>query len=254
MISFNANGIRAAARKGFFEWLKNENPDVLCVQETKAHESQLIEDSQFFPTGYTVSFYDAQKKGYSGVALYAKTKPDAVVKGLGFASCDDEGRYLHFEYGDLIIASIYFPSGTTGDSRQTIKYEFLERFIDHLNVIKRSGRSLILCGDYNIAHKKIDIKNWRGNLKHSGFLPEERVWMDELFGLHNMVDAFRAINSEADQYTWWSNRGNAWQNNVGWRIDYQVITNDLASKVEKVNIYKAQRFSDHAPLVITYAI
>lgn len=252
VICFNANGIRAAARKGFYDWLTKQDADFVCIQETKAQVEQLIPEEMFFPTDYHCDYYDAVKKGYSGVAIYARKKPNNVIKGLGFESCDTEGRYIQFDYDDFSIASIYFPSGTSGDERQAVKYDFLDKFANHAQQLKNDGRELILCGDYNIAHKKIDIKNWRGNQKNSGFLPEERAWMDVLYGEIGFVDAFRQINKEEEQYTWWSNRGKAWANNVGWRIDYQVVTKGFSDCVQDVSIYKDERFSDHAPLLIYY--
>lgn len=252
VISLNANGIRSAARKGFFEWLEQQQADVVCIQETKAQLSQLVEEKTFFPAGYYCEYVDAEKKGYSGVAIYSRRQPNAVVKSMGFERCDVEGRYIQFDYDDLSIISIYLPSGTSGEERQAVKYECLARFAEHFQVLKSAGRELIICGDYNIAHKKIDIKNWRGNQKNSGFLPEERAWMDELFGPMEFVDAFRIKNQLENEYTWWSNRGQAWANNVGWRIDYQVITKGLADRVVGVDIYRDQRFSDHAPLMIQY--
>ena len=252
VISFNANGIRAAARKGFYEWLLDQKADFVCVQETRAQIGQLESDPLYFPSEFYCEYFDAIKKGYSGVAIYARKKPLRVLKGLGFGTCDEEGRYIQFDYPNLSVASLYLPSGTSGDGRQDIKYDFLERFAKHLNVLKAEGRELIICGDYNIAHKKIDIKNWRGNQKNSGFLPEERSWLDELFGPLGFVDAFRQHNQEAEQYTWWSNRGQAWAKNVGWRIDYQVITPGLANCVIETSIYRDGRFSDHAPLLIEY--
>ena len=252
VISFNANGIRSAARKGFYEWLTNQQADFVCIQETKAQVPQLIPESLYFPAGFYCDYFDAEKKGYSGVAIYARHKPNAVSKGLGFDACDKEGRYIQFDYDDLSIISLYLPSGTSGEARQAVKYEFLARFADHLNELKSAGRELIICGDYNIAHKKIDIKNWRGNQKNSGFLPEERGWLDELFGSMGFVDAFRVKNQLEDEFTWWSNRGQAWEKNVGWRIDYQVITPGLVNCVAEVDIYRDERFSDHAPLLVRY--
>ena len=252
VISFNANGIRSAARKGFYEWLHSQKADVVCVQETRAQAEQLKSDPMYFPGDFYCDYFDAQKKGYSGVAIYARREPLRVTKGLGFVHCDEEGRYIQFDYPGLSVISLYLPSGTSGDGRQLIKYDFLERFASHLMGLKDAGRELIICGDYNIAHKKIDIKNWRGNQKNSGFLPEERAWLDELFGPMGFVDAFRVKNQEAEQYTWWSNRGKSWEKNVGWRIDYQVITPGLANLVAEVGIYRDVKFSDHAPLLIDY--
>lgn len=252
VITLNANGIRSAARKGFYEWLKELNADFICIQETKAQRHQLEADACYFPAGYHCEYVDALKKGYSGVAIYARKKPLAVVKGMGFDVCDDEGRYLQFDYPTFSIISLYLPSGTSGEERQAVKFDFLERFSHHLRALCQAGRELIICGDYNIAHKNIDLKNWRGNQKNSGFLPEERAWLDELFGPMGFVDAFRLKNQEQDQYTWWSNRGQAWAKNVGWRIDYQVITPGLKQHVGEVAIYRDERFSDHAPVLIDY--
>lgn len=251
VISLNINGIRAGARKGFFDWLATQDADILCLQETKAQEHQLS-DGIFRPDGYHAYYFDAQKPGYSGVAIYSRHQPEQVIKGLGWSDMDAEGRYIQVDFKGLSISSLYLPSGSSSEMRQAVKFDFLERFAPVLKQFKRRRREFILCGDWNIAHKKIDIKNWRGNQKHSGFLPEERAWMDGLFGPIGYVDAFRALNQEPDQYTWWSNRGQAWAKNVGWRIDYQVITPGLGDKVKAVSIYKAQRFSDHAPLIIDY--
>ncbi|MDP3705706.1 MAG: exodeoxyribonuclease III [Legionellaceae bacterium] len=252
IMTFNANGIRSAARKGFYTWLAEQNADFVCIQETKAQIDQLIPEALYFPTPYFCEYYDAEKKGYSGVAIYAREKPTQIVKGMGFTHCDTEGRYIQFDYPEFCVISLYLPSGTSGDTRQGVKFDFLDQFAKNLTNLRAAGRELILCGDYNIAHKKIDLKNWRGNQKNSGFLPEERAWMDELFGPMGFVDAFRVINQEEEQYTWWSNRGQAYANNVGWRIDYQVITPGLVNRLKSVEIYRETKFSDHAPLVITY--
>lgn len=252
IISINANGIRAASRKGVFEWLLTQNADVICFQETKAQQSQLDDEAYILP-GYHRYFHDAQKKGYSGVAIYTRHKPKKITVGLGWEVADNEGRYIQVDYDGLSIASIYLPSGTSGDARQDIKYDFLDRFGDFLKKAKASNNEFIFCGDFNIAHKNIDIRNWKSNQKNSGFLPEERAWLDWLFDQEGYIDAFREVNQEPDQYTWWSNRGQAWANNVGWRIDYHVLTPGLKGKVESTSIYKGEKFSDHAPLVIDYA-
>ena len=252
VISFNANGIRSAARKGFYEWMHAQNPDFVCVQEVRAQIEQLSSDPYYFPEPYHCEYVEAKKKGYSGVAIYAKQKPDRIIKEIGYPYCDDEGRYIQFDYPDLSVISLYLPSGTSGEGRQDVKYDFLARFAEHLMALKEEGRELIICGDYNIAHKNIDIKNWRTNQKTSGFLPDERAWLDQLFGPMGFVDAFRIKNQEAEQYTWWSNRGRAWEKNVGWRIDYQVITPGLVNQVKEVGIHRDDRFSDHAPLWVTY--
>lgn len=254
IITANLNGIRSAARKGFFDWLKIQNADVICVQELKAQEAE-IAAPLFRPEGYHAHFHFAEKKGYSGVGIYSRFKPKQIITGLGWAAADQEGRYVAIDIGNMWVASLYMPSGTSGDERQTIKYDFLDRYTNYLQAIKKSlSGEFIICGDMNIAHKNIDIKNWRSNQKNSGFLPEERAWMDKLFSELGFVDAFRIVNQEEHQYTWWSNRGRAWEKNVGWRIDYQVITPGLQSKVKLANIYKDQRFSDHAPLTIEYDI
>lgn len=253
VITFNANGIRAAARNGFYTWLLEQDPDFVCIQETKAHREQLLPEELYFPEKYFCDFFSAEKKGYSGVAIYAKRKPLRIIKGLGFDHCDREGRYIQFDYEKFSIISLYMPSGTSGEGRQDVKYDFLERFARHLEALKGEGRELIICGDYNIAHKKIDLKNWRGNQKNSGFLPEERAWMDALFDKLGFVDAFRVHNQEAEQYTWWSYRFKAWEKNTGWRIDYQVITPGLTEHVQHAQIFREIRWSDHAPLLIEYA-
>ncbi|GAB4393994.1 MAG: exodeoxyribonuclease III [Gammaproteobacteria bacterium] len=251
IITFNANGIRAAARKGFFDWLATQHADIVCIQETKAQEHQLTEP-HFCPDGYYCYYVDAQKPGYSGVALYTRYQPERVITRLGLPLADDEGRYVQVDFAQLSVASIYLPSGTSGDARQQLKFQFLDYYLHHLQELKQSGRQYIICGDWNIAHKQIDLKNWRGNQKNSGFLPEERAWLDTLFDSEGYVDAFREVNQQAEQYTWWSHRGQAWAKNVGWRIDYQVLTPGLAGTVRAAEIYKAQRFSDHAPLIIDY--
>lgn len=251
IITINLNGIRSAARKGFFEWLVQQNADVICMQELKAQEAEM-QNALFAPKGYHAYFHYAIKKGYSGVGIYSRIQPKNVVTGLGFESADQEGRYVAIDLGKVWVASLYMPSGTAGEHRQIVKYDFLEKFEAHLKSLQEKPHEFILCGDLNIAHKQMDIKNWRANQKHSGFLPEERAWMDKLFSELGFVDAFRVINQEVDQYTWWSNRGRAWEKNVGWRIDYQVITQGLKPMVKSATIYKDQRFSDHAPLIIDY--
>jgi len=252
VISFNANGVRAAERKGFYQWLAQQDADFVCIQETKAQVEQLTPEETFFPAGYHCEYFSAEKKGYSGVAVYAKHKPKQVIRGMDYDICDNEGRYIQFDYPKLSVVSLYLPSGTSGDVRQTIKYQFLDKFEAHLAELRQQGRELIICGDYNIAHKKMDIKNWRSNQKSSGFLPEERAWMDKLFGPMGFVDAFRVVNKEEDQYTWWSYRARAFAKNVGWRIDYQVISPGLRDSVKATSIYRGEQFSDHAPLIIEY--
>ncbi|MGB5397138.1 MAG: exodeoxyribonuclease III [Gammaproteobacteria bacterium] len=251
IISANTNGIRSAAKKGFFDWLKKVDADVICIQETKAQEHQLG-DAVFCPEGYFCQYHDAVKKGYSGVAIYSKVKPKKVIKGLGWHDIDIEGRYIEFQFNNLSIISLYMHSGSSSEERQAVKFDFMDRFLPYLQSLRRKRREFIICGDWNIAHKQIDIKNWRSNQTNSGFLPEERAWLDTLFDEIGFVDSFRLVNQQAEQYTWWSNRGQAWANNTGWRIDYQVITPKLAPHVTGAEIYKAERFSDHAPLIIDY--
>jgi len=251
VISVNVNGIRAAHRKGFFDWIQKQKADVICIQETKAQIDQLV-DEILQPKGYHAFFNDAVKKGYSGTAIYSKKKPDKITDKLGWEIADTEGRYLQADFGKLSVVSLYLPSGSSKEERQLIKYDFLDRFTPILKKMRRQKREYIICGDWNIAHKEIDLKNWKGNLKNSGFLPEERAWMDQLFDKIGMVDSFRVVNQKPDQFTWWSNRGQAWAKNVGWRIDYQIVTPGLKDKIKSVSIYKEERFSDHAPLITNY--
>jgi exodeoxyribonuclease-3 len=251
IITLNANGVRSAARKGFFDWLSQQQADVVCLQETKAQSHQL-DASTYWPEGYRCYYLDAVKKGYSGVAIYARREPDDLIQGLGWPDMDAEGRYLEARFGNLSVISVYLPSGSSSEVRQAVKFEFLNRFLPHLRECAGNGRDYILCGDWNIAHKAIDLKNWRSNQKNSGFLPEERAWLDLVFERDGWVDAFRTVNPEPDQYTWWSNRGQAWAKNVGWRIDYQVVSSSLKDSIRAASIYKDARFSDHAPLTIDY--
>lgn len=251
IITLNANGIRAAARKGFFRWLSRQSADVVCLQETKAQIHQL-EDAIFHPKKFHCFYEDAEKKGYSGVALYSRREPDRVIRGYGSEEFDSEGRYIEAWFGNLSVVSLYAPSGSSSDERQQAKFRFMDEFDEHLQQLSRSGRDVVIGGDWNIAHKQIDIKNWRTNQKHSGFLPEERAWMDQLFDERGYVDAFREVNQKPDQYTWWSNRGQARANNVGWRIDYQVVSQSLKGTARRARVYKDNWFSDHAPLIMDY--
>lgn len=252
VISLNLNGIRSAYRKGFFDWLAKQNADIVCLQETKA-QMQHIQDEHFRPKGYHCYFADAEKKGYSGVGVYTRRQPDTIIDKLGYPLADREGRYLQVDFGKLSVVSLYLPSGTTGDERQAEKYAFMDYYTLLLKKMASGEQDVIICGDWNIAHKIIDIKNWRSNQKNSGFLPEERAWLDKLFDEFGLVDAFRVLNQEPDHYTWWSFRGQARAKNVGWRIDYQIITPRLKDKVTAVSIYNKELFSDHAPLIIDYA-
>lgn len=254
IITVNVNGIRAAARKGFFDWLQKQKADLVCIQETKAQIHQLEDNPVFFPKGYHCYYVDAVKKGYSGVAVYSKKKPNKVVRDYGDEEFDNEGRYLELQFDKLAVVSLYAPSGSSSDERQQAKFRFMETFLQHLKNLKRRRKDYIICGDWNIAHKEIDLKNWRGNKKNSGFLPEERAWLDTLFDEHGYIDVFRELNQKEDQYTWWSNRGQAWANNVGWRIDYHIASPKLKNSAKKESIYKDERFSDHAPLIIDYKL
>jgi exodeoxyribonuclease-3 len=251
IITCNTNGIRAAARKGFFDWLQKEQADVVCIQETKAQEEQLS-DPVFSPDGYHCYYNDAIKKGYSGTALYSKVKPQRVITSLGWDPADSEGRYLQADYKGLSVISLYMPSGSSSEEVLQKKLRFMDIFMEHLRTLRRKRREFIICADWNICHQQIDLKNWRSNQKNSGFLPEERAWLDVLYDEVGYVDSFRLVNTEAEQYTWWSNRGQAWAKNVGWRLDYQVISPKLVDKVRGADIYKDERFSDHAPQIMEY--
>jgi exodeoxyribonuclease-3 len=325
IITINLNGIRSAAGKDFFAWLAQQDADVVCLQELKAQAADMT-GQMLAPPGYHGYFHYAEKKGYSGVGIYTRHKPDAVIEGLGFPEFDCEGRYLEAQFGNLSIVSVYLPSGSSGEERQAVKFRFMAAFLTHLrhmmtsspvldggatrllpqsagfaitsdlaNVVnspsrmaitndlavavgqpsqvassstsssisdvsqphlhelRASGREMVICGDWNIAHKEIDLKNWRGNRKNSGFLPEERAWLTGLFDETGFVDVFRRVHPEMEAYTWWSNRGRAWDKNVGWRIDYQIATPGIAARAQAAAVYKTQRFSDHAPLIVDYA-
>lgn len=251
--TLNINSIRNAAKKGFFDWMRDTSPDVLCLQETKVHMATL-DAPMFHPPHYHLAYADAIKPGYSGVAIYAKEKPKHVRTVFGHDIIDNEGRFVQMDFEHVSVVSLYMPSGTTGEARQAIKYQLMDVMGEFLQDVRRQKKSMILCGDWNIAHKVIDIKNARGNKNNSGFLPQERAWLDTVYDEWGFVDAFRVVNHEADQYTWWSNRGQAYAKNVGWRIDYQIITPDLKDRVMCADIYKDTRFSDHAPLTIRYKI
>lgn len=251
VMTANLNGIRSAATKGFFPWFLLQDIDVLCLQETRALPEQLGPEITSLP-GYHSYFLPAQKKGYSGVAIYARVRPDEVVAGMGDPELDDEGRLLCAKWPNLWISSLYAPSGTSGELRQSVKDRFMEHMLPYFERMARSEVPQILCGDVNIAHRQIDIKNWRSNQGNSGFLPHERAWLDRLFDEIGIVDAFRAVDSRPEQYTWWSNRGGARANNVGWRIDYHLVTPNLRERITEAKISPQPLFSDHAPLTITY--
>lgn len=251
IITINLNGIRSATGKGFYEWLGQQDADIVCLQELKAQAPDMTAQ-MLAPQGYHGYFHYAEKKGYSGVGIYTRVQPQLVTPGLGIAEFDAEGRYICADFAGFSVVSLYLPSGSSGEERQEFKFKFLAAFMPRLRELRASGREVVICGDWNIAHKEIDLKNWRGNKKNSGFLPEERAWLTELFDDVGFADVFRRIHPELEAYTWWSNRGQAWAKDVGWRIDYQITTPLIAARAEAASIYKAQRFSDHAPLIIDY--
>jgi len=255
--SLNVNGLRAAFRKGLHPWMEKHAADIICLQEIKAQQADLAPELTD-PAPYQGHFHFAQKKGYSGVGLYLRHKPEEIVTGLGVEDFDNEGRLIRARWPNLTVMSAYLPSGSSGEERQAVKMRFLAAFRPWLEGLmkqhRESGHEFIICGDWNIAHKEIDLKNWRGNRKNSGFLPEERDWLTQVFDDVGFVDVFRSIEPGEDQFTWWSNRGQAWAKNVGWRIDYQIATPGIAKKAQRTSIYKDERFSDHAPLTIDYDI
>jgi exodeoxyribonuclease-3 len=251
IISLNLNGIRSAANKGLLPWLGRQRADIVCMQEVKARLPDLAANLAA-PKGYHAFFHCAEKKGYSGVALFSRHRPDRIVEGIGIPEIDREGRFLRADFGRLSVVSLYLPSGSSSEERQQVKFRFMELFFPELERMRKAKREFVLCGDWNIAHREIDLRNWRSNRKNSGFLPEERAWLSEVFDGLGFVDVFRRIDPRPGQYTWWSNRGQAWAKNVGWRIDYQIATPGIAGKAATTSIYKNRRFSDHAPLVIDY--
>jgi exodeoxyribonuclease-3 len=271
IITANLNGIRSATNKGFFAWLQKQDADVVCVQELKAQAADMtaemlaaLPNGMPAASGYFGYFHYAEKKGYSGVGIYSKVKPDAVIEGLGnsylghvasdMTDIDSEGRYIECQFGNLSVVSLYLPSGSSGEERQAFKFSVLARIMPHLEALAKNGRDVVICGDINIAHQEIDLKNYKGNRKNSGFLPEERAWLGDLFARVGWVDVYRNLHpATTDEcYTWWSNRGAAYEKNVGWRLDYQIATPEFAKKSIKSTIYKDERFSDHAPLLIDY--
>ena len=253
--SLNLNGIRSAFRKGLQAWMDKHAADILCLQEIKVDTKDLSDTLQN-PPGYRGYFCHAEKKGYSGVGIYVRQPPEQVQIGLGCNEFDLEGRVIRADWKHLSVVSAYLPSGSSSMERQQAKYRFLDRFgpwLDNLMAEHRqTGREFLVCGDWNIAHQEIDLKNWKGNLKNSGFLPEERAWLSEVLAQRGFVDVFRRLDQRGEQYTWWSNRGQAWAKNVGWRIDYHIATPGVAAQAQKASIYTAERFSDHAPLTIDY--
>ncbi|WP_239372903.1 exodeoxyribonuclease III [Snodgrassella gandavensis] len=252
IISANVNGIRSATSKGFIDYLAQAQADIVCVQELKAQEADLTEEMKH-PQGMYGVWHTAVKRGYSGVAIYSKQEPDAVQIGLGWEDFDHEGRYVRADFGKLTVISLYLPSGSSSDERQQAKFSFLDKFLPVLRELQALQRDVVICGDWNIAHQNIDLKNWRGNLKNSGFLPEERQWLSQVIDELGWVDIWRTLYPEVPGYTWWSNRGQAYAKDVGWRIDYQLATPNLAACAQTASIYKDEKFSDHAPLIVDYA-
>jgi exodeoxyribonuclease-3 len=251
IITFNVNGLRSADRRGLGRWLARAEPwDVVCLQEVRAEHADLPRRLAA-PRRAHASFHPATRRGYAGVAVYAKTEA-RFASGFGSREFDAEGRYLEAHFAGLTVISVYLPSGSSGPHRQASKFRFLDEFLPHLASLRASGREIVLCGDWNIAHREIDLCNWRSNQKNSGFLPEERAWLTRVFDELGFVDVFRRIDPRPEQYTWWSNRGAAWAKNVGWRIDYQIATPGIAASARAATIYKNRRFSDHAPLIIDY--
>ena len=253
VVTLNLNGIRSAARRGWIEWANAQAADVVCVQEVRAQECDLDAAAHSID-GLHAHFDCGQRKGYAGVGVFSRHRPRAVRSGFGSAEFDAEGRYVEADFGAFTVISVYVPSGSSSDERLAAKFRFMAEFQPHLRELAASGREIILCGDWNIAHREIDLKNWRSNQKNSGFLPEERAWLGEVFDQAGYVDVFRRLDPRPEQYTWWSNRGQAWAKNVGWRLDYQIATPGIAAKAKRAEIFTAQRFSDHAPLTIDYAV
>lgn len=249
IISYNVNGIRAAIKKGFIDWLKTNPADVICIQETKAVQSD-IDSSEIETLGYSQFWFSAQKKGYSGVAVFTKIKPDKVKYGTDIPASDEEGRVIQLEFGDVQIINAYFPSGTSGDLRQKFKYQWLDEFFDYLNNLNKKKKKIILCGDYNIAHEEIDIHDPRGNKKSSGFLPEERTWFTKFLS-SGWIDTFRVFHREPHRYSWWSQRFPSVRlNNKGWRIDYITVSQNLEKQLKHADILDQVKHSDHCPVFL----
>lgn len=248
IITYNVNGIRAALSKGLLDWIKNVNPDIICLQETKAQPEQ-IPIFDFEEAGYLSYWHSAQKKGYSGVAILTKTKPDQVIYGMGNEKYDQEGRFLRADYGDISVVSVYHPSGSSGEERQAFKMKWLDDYYDYIHELQKNRPNLILSGDYNICHKPIDIHDPIRNATSSGFLPEERAWISRFID-SGFIDSFRNFNQDPHQYTWWSYRANARVKNLGWRIDYNMVSDSLKSKLKRSVILPEAKHSDHCPVLL----
>ena len=251
IICANLNGIRSASSKGFFDWLSIQDADFVCVQELKA-QADNMQVEFIAPHDLKGHFHYAQKKGYSGVGLYSRATPDEVIIGFDDGEFDAEGRYVEARFGKLSVISVYVPSGSSAPERQEAKYRFLDVFLPHIAALRAQGRELVICGDVNIAHHEIDLKNWKGNLKNSGFLPEERAWLTQFMHAIELHDVYRTLEPSTHQYTWWSNRGQARANNVGWRIDYQLATPAITQHACATSVYTERMFSDHAPIIMDY--
>ncbi|AXS78675.1 exodeoxyribonuclease III [Dechloromonas sp. HYN0024] len=253
IISLNLNGIRSAWSKNVLPWVISQQPDIICLQELKAQLPDLTPE-MMAPDGMRAFYHCAEKKGYSGVGIWSRQAPDRVIEGFDGGEFDAEGRYIRADFGNLSVISLYLPSGSSSPERQEAKFRFLDVFYPQMLALRAEGREIVLCGDWNIAHQAIDLKNWKSNQKNSGFLPEERAWLGRLFDEQGWVDVYRRLYPDAGEacYTWWSNRGQAWAKNVGWRIDYQIATPGIAATAVNAEVYKAERFSDHAPLIIDY--
>lgn len=251
IISVNVNGIRSAVSKGLINYLAQAQADIVCVQELKAQEKDMSAEMKN-PLGMYGIWHTAEKRGYSGVAIYSKVKPDFTQIGLGWNDFDHEGRYVRADFGRLTVISVYLPSGSSSEERQQAKFRFMDKFLPLLRELRALQRDIVICGDWNIAHQNIDLKNWKGNSKNSGFLPEERQWLTQIIDDLGWVDIWRTLYPEVPGYTWWSNRGQAYAKDVGWRIDYQLTTPELAVCAQQAMVYKDEKFSDHAPLVVDY--
>lgn len=247
IVTYNVNGIRAAMKKDFTKWMQEVNADVFCLQETKAQDDQLPME-EFAALGYETFHHAAEKKGYSGVAILTRIKPDSVVVGMDMPLYDREGRFIRADFGDVSVVSVYHPSGSSGDVRQDFKMQWLADFQAYVDELKKSRPNLIICGDFNICHRPIDIHNPKGNEKNSGFLPEEREWIDGFIN-SGFIDSFRHLNPQPDEYTWWTYRFNARANNKGWRIDYIMVSEPISKKIQSSEIQQNAFHSDHCPVV-----
>ena len=254
IITLNLNGIRSATRKGCLSWLAGQNADVVCLQEIKAQEKDLTDELRA-PAGLDAAWSFAEKPGYSGVGVLMRRSPEKIASCFGVDEFDREGRLVQADFpGNLSVVSLYLPSGSSSEERQAAKFRFMEVFLPHMKALRDLGREIVICGDWNIAHREVDLKNWKSNQKNSGFLPEERAWLSRAFDELGFVDVYRRLHPDTTDacYTWWSNRGQAWAKNVGWRLDYQIATPGIAATARHASIYKEERFSDHAPLTIDY--